>query len=189
MTRASSMVSALLAAALFTGMAAAQAAPATRDNDINRTELTRFDNFLDDHPAVGKELRQNPALVNDPNYVAAHPELKEFLGNHPGVREEIRENPSQFMNRETRFERKGGDINRGEAGRFDEFLDSHPAIARDLRKNPSLVNNREYVENHPELGGFLRSHEEIREDLRQHPRAFIKRERQYEAHERRGGKR
>ena len=168
----------VLATLLLMGMAAAQS-----DHDTTRGELTRFDSFLDDHPQIDRELRANPSLVNNREYEENHPELREYLRQHPGVREEIRENPAQFMRRETRLERNGGDITRGEAARFDGFLDNHREIARDLRKNPGLVDNREYVENHPELREFLKTHPEVREDLRQHPRAFMKRERQYEHHE------
>jgi hypothetical protein len=174
----------LLSTALLLGITAVQAgAQNTADRDTTRGELTRFDTFLDDHPQIGRDLRANPSLVNNREYEENHPELREFLSQHPGVREEIRENPAQFMKRETRFERNGGDITRAEAARFDGFLDNHPEIARDLRKNPGLVDNREYVENHPELREFLKTHPEVREDLRQHPRAFMKRERQYEHHE------
>jgi hypothetical protein len=170
----------LLAATLLLGVAAAQS---TTDHDTTRGELIRFDSFLDDHPQIGRELRANPSLVNNQEYEENHPQLREYLRQHPGVREEIRENPSQFMRRETRVERNGGDVSRGEAARFDGFLDNHPDVARELRKNPGLVDNREYVENHPELREFLKAHPEVREDLRQHPRAFMNRERQYEHHE------
>lgn len=78
---------------------------ADSEPDITRQEVAAFDRFLDQHPAIDRELRQNPSLVNDPAYLQRHPELGEFLQNHPRVREELRENPRQFMRRERRFER------------------------------------------------------------------------------------
>ncbi len=73
------------------GAVVVNASPAQKPNpDITRRELTNFDRFLDSHPAIDHELRKNPALINNSEYVAKHPELKEFLENHPGVREEIK---------------------------------------------------------------------------------------------------
>src|SRR5215475_10202376 len=82
----------LIGVMLFPATASAQ----TGDNDVTRQELVNFDKFLDSHPAIDQDLKKTPGLVNDPTYLAAHPELKEFLGTHQGVREEIRENPTGF---------------------------------------------------------------------------------------------
>ena len=73
--------------------------------DTTKQEVAAFDHFLDQHPDINRELRQNPSLVNDPAYRQRHPELGEFLQNHPRVREELRENPKRFMQRERRHER------------------------------------------------------------------------------------
>ncbi len=83
----------------------AQGAQPERDNDITRGELQKFNTFLDNHPGIAKDLQGNPSLVNDPNYLAQHPELKDFLEDHPGVRRELKEHPKFFMHREQRFER------------------------------------------------------------------------------------
>jgi hypothetical protein len=155
---------------------------AAGDRDISRGELNNFDRYLDDHPNVSHELRNNPNLVNDPNYLAQHPSLQGFLKNHPGVNEEIRENPAQFMNRENRFERNGGDFSRAEAASADRYLDRHTQVAQQLRQNPRLIDNPNYVAQHPGLQQYLQNHPEVRQDWKQHPYAFQKRERQYEKH-------
>jgi hypothetical protein len=155
----------------------------TNDHDINRTELYNFDRYLDDHPGVSRELKNNPNLINDPNWLAQHPSTQQFLQNHPGVKEEIRENPTQFMNRENRFERNGGDVSRAEAAKADDFLDDHQQVARQLRQNPKLIDDPQYLAVHPGLKNFLASHPEVKEDWKQHPNAFMKRQRQYEHHE------
>jgi phage-related protein len=175
----------LASAALMVGVAAAQtAAPQNRDNDITRTELRNFDTFLDSHPQVAKELQRNPALVNDPAYLAKHPGLQQFLAKHPGVREEIRENPQQFMNREHRWDKNHEGITRGEVARFDEqYLDKHPEVAEQLAKNPKLIDNRDFVEDHPGLREYLAHHPEIREQLKKHPEKFMKKEAKYEKQE------
>jgi hypothetical protein len=158
-------------------------ATAAGDRDINRTELNNFDRYLDDHPEVARELRNNPNLINNPNWLAQHPSTQEFLRNHPGVNEEIRENPTQFVNRENRFERNGGDVSRGEAASADKYLDQHPEIARQLQRDPRLIDNPNYLAKHPSLQNYLQNHPEVKEDWKQHPYAFEKRERQYEHNE------
>ncbi len=75
------------------------------DNDINRTELRNYDQFMDQHPEMAREVNRNPRLLDNPNYVRNHPELKQFLQTHPGVRQEVRENPRQFAQQERRYNR------------------------------------------------------------------------------------
>jgi phage-related protein len=84
----------------------AQNPPAQPNPDITRTELANFDQFLDNHPETAEQLRKDPSLINDKDFIKTHTELQEFLEQHPGVREELRENPNQFMHREQRFDRR-----------------------------------------------------------------------------------
>lgn len=157
-------------------------------NDINHTELTNMDNFLDSHPEIAEQLRKNPELADDKNFVASHPEWQEFLAKHPGVREEMKENPNAFMNHEQRFERREDwgndrrdrDINRGELANMDGFMDSHPEIAEQLRKNPALVDDKKFVKNHPALQEFLEDHPGVREELKENPNAFMNREERFD---------
>jgi hypothetical protein len=41
-----------------------------------------FDEFLRGHPRIADDLSQNPGLIYDPAYLAAHPALKQFLATH-----------------------------------------------------------------------------------------------------------
>ena len=167
------------------------------DNDTTRRELAEMDRFLDGHPEVAEQLRKDPSLINNQEFVEKHPELQEFLQNHPGVREEFKENPNAFMRQENRYERhegddrdrdrdrdrRDGDTTRRELASMDRFLDGHPELAEQLRKDPSLINNREFVENHPALQEYLQSHPEVREELKENPNAFMRQENRYERHE------
>ena len=164
-------------------------------NDTTRRELAEMDRFLDGHPEVAEQLRKDPSLINNQEFVEKHPELREFLQNHPGVREEFRENPNAFMRQENRYERhegddhdrdrdrRDGDTTRRELASMDRFMDGHPEIAEQLRKNPSLVNNREFVENHPALQEYLQSHSEVREEFKENPNAFMRQENRYDRRE------
>jgi hypothetical protein len=70
-----------------------------------RREVKEFDTFLDSHPEVAKDLRQDPNKINDESYVSQHPELNKWLKEHTNIQKEIRENPSAFMNRENNYEK------------------------------------------------------------------------------------
>ena len=179
-------------AASLAGMPAVVVAQGTpsADRDINRGELQNFDNFLDKHPEIREQLKQNPNLVNDPTYLSQHPQLQKFLRAHKEASEELKQNPQAFMTREKRFDRTEGsrkgdkDINRGELKNFDRFLDGHPEVREQLAKNPGLADDPGYLAKHPELKEFLSSHAGVREELKENPKAFMKRERRFERNQR-----
>jgi hypothetical protein len=180
-----------LCAAIFVGLIAspamAQVAEPRPNPDITRGEVANFDQYLDSHPKVARELVRDPRLVNNPQFLANHPGLQSFLAGHPGVREEIHESPGQFMYREGKFEwherGEGYGITRGEVARFDNgYLDKHPEVAEALAKDPRLVDNQQFVASHPGLHEYLEDHPGIRTELKAHPDRFMGRERYYEHH-------
>jgi ABC-type taurine transport system substrate-binding protein len=154
--------------------------------DNNRYELANMDRFLDGHPEIAEQLRKDPSLVNNKEFVAKHPELQSYLQQHPGIREEFSENPNAFMRQEQRFDRQedGRDHdNRYALANMDRFLDSHPEISEQLRKDPALVNNKEFVAKHPELQTYLQQHPGIREQFSENPNAFMRREQRFDRQE------
>jgi hypothetical protein len=149
-----------------------------RDRDITRTELANMDRFMDSHPEIAEQLRKDPSLVDDKQFVKNHAALQQFLADHPGVREEYKENPNAFMRQEDRFDRRqdqGGDrdVTAGELSSFKDFLEDHNNIAKEISKNPSLASNQEYLESHPELANYLKAHPQVHEELSEHPQAFL----------------
>jgi hypothetical protein len=136
-----------------------------------------FNSFLDAHPELAERLRQDPSLVNSPDFVADHPVLQQYLQQHPEVREEIKENPNAFMHQEERYDQRE---DRRMAATADQFLDSHPEIAEQLRKDPSLVNDPRFVQQHPALQQFLEQHPELRQEFKDNPNAFMHQEDRYE---------
>jgi hypothetical protein len=167
-----------------------------RDKDTTRRELASFDHFMDSHPEVAEQIRKNPSLVDNRDFVRDHPALQDYLQEHPGVREEIKENPNAFMHQEDRYERTADrlddrhdrDNDRRELTSFDHFMDSHPEIAEQLRKNPSLVDNRQFVDQHPALHDYLKDHPAVREEVKENPNAFMKQEDRYERTENQNGR-
>src|ERR1700686_83690 len=184
----------LLCLALFVGTPAGAQSVSVQDNkplqdnDTTRRELAQFDQFMDSHPEIAEQLRKDPSLVNNRDFVANHPALQTFLQEQQGVREEMRENPNAFMRKENRFDRSEDARDRDTSGReraqFNQFLDSHREIAEQLRKDPSLVNNREFVATHPALQAFLQEQPGVREQIRQNPNAFMQQESRFDRSDR-----
>src|SRR5437899_2172701 len=163
-----------------------QAQAAKTDNDITRRELRNFDQYLDSHPEVAEALRKDPNLINNPNWVSKHQELKDWLEDHPNAREELKENPTAFMRREKGFEKqegKEGDITARELRIFDQYLDNHPDVAQALSRNPKLINNPDWLSKHPELKEWLENHPYASKKIRENPRAFMRREGNFEKHD------
>jgi phage-related protein len=160
--------------------------------DLNRQEVVTMDQFLDKNPGIERELWRNPSLVNNAEYLAAHPQLQAFLSQHPNVKEEIAENPRYFMQRENRFEAQENrrtspnpDLTNQEVATMDQFLDKNPNIEQDLRRNASLVNDANYLQAHPQLQAFLNQHPGVKEEIAENPRFFMNMENRFESRENR----
>jgi hypothetical protein len=164
------------------------------DRDSDRQERARFDQFLDNHRETAEQLRKDPSLANNPQFLKNHTALQTYLQDHPAVRSEIKNDPNGFMQDQDRFDRDRAQ-SAGRYGRYDdnimrngrdrdrafthsasfgEFLNAHTNVAQQLSKDPSLVKNQEYMKNHPELQSYLDAHPEEREQLMQNPQGFLK---------------
>jgi hypothetical protein len=144
------------------------------DSDITRQELTRFDEFLDSHREIAEQVKQNPSLVNNDEFVKGHPALQTFMQQHPAVREELKENPNAFMHREAIYDRHEDQRMRDERAHFDRFLGDHHEIAEQLRRDPKLINDEGYVKANPDLHSYLQDHPEFRDAVRKDPDAFVR---------------
>ncbi len=127
-----------------------QNAQAAHDSDITRQELARFDEFLDSHREIAEQIRQNPSLVNNDQFVKSiNAQKQRWRTRASGVREELKENPNAFMHQEARYDRREDQQLRERAQfRFNQFLDSHREIAEQLRKKSRLINDETYVKGH-----------------------------------------
>ena len=74
-----------------------------------RNELQKFDKFLDKHRNIESDLRTNPGLVNDAQYLSSHKDLEKFLRKNPKITADLSSNPNYFMNRESRFQNQPKD--------------------------------------------------------------------------------
>src|SRR3984957_15319323 len=164
---------------------ASQTQTQDRDDNVTRRQLAGFDNFLDTHHEIAEQLRKDPSLVNNQEFVERHGDLQQYLQQHPEVREELSQNPNGFMRQEQRFDRREDqardrDVTRGELANMDRFMDTHPEIAEQLRKNPSLVDDKQFEKNHPALQQFLAEHPGVREEYKENPNAFMNQEQRFD---------
>jgi hypothetical protein len=161
--------------------------PRDAERDAHRRDLAEFNRFLDGHREIAEQVRKDPSLADNREFVQSHPPLQNFLRDNPGVRDQLRQDPNAFMRQEDRYDRdaEARDRDRGAENReaerrdlaeFDHFLDRHREIAEQVRKDPSLADNREFVQNHPPLQDFLRDNPGVRDQLRQDPNGFMRQE-------------
>jgi hypothetical protein len=91
------------------GAAAASAAPAaaqsaaranpayTRGRDM---ALRNFHQFLVTHPNVKADLKKNPSLAENTNYLSHHPGYNQFLQSHRAVKQFLAEDPTFLQSEE-----------------------------------------------------------------------------------------
>jgi hypothetical protein len=176
---------------IFGGMTHNLNAQEAQAQTSGRAEMAQFDAFLDAHADIDAQLRANPSLLNNAEYLEAHPQLQSFLNQHPQVQTQVGQNPSVVMEREKRFDANEArrrtnpnpDLTRQQVSTMDQFLDKNPSVDRDLQRNPGLVNNTQYLQQHPELQTFLNQHPNVKEEIAEDPRYFMQRENRFDARE------
>src|SRR5258706_11938169 len=159
------------------------------DRDITRQQLASTDRFMDSHPEIAEQLRKNPVLINNKDFLEKHPALQEFLQTHPEVREEFRENPNAFMHREEQYDRREDDRDRDRrvgdrddrTSVGDRDRDERTSVGNHDRDERTSVGDRDRDErtsigDHDTTRGelastdrFLDSHPEIAEQLHKDP--------------------
>jgi hypothetical protein len=182
-TMSSRFFAALLLANSFCGLSlvvraadAPPAAPAPAVADpASHGEIKAMDAFLDTHSVIADELRQHPALADNPDFLKAHPDYATFVAEHPGIAEQLKDHPRYFVHRAMAAQRKQP-ITAGEIKKLDAFLDQHPEIEKELAANPKLIDDPKFIEAHPELHKFLNHHPRVDGALESKPSATMNKE-------------
>jgi hypothetical protein len=148
------------------------------DRDADHRNAAHFGEFLDSHREIAEQLRKDPSLADNREFVQNHRALQTFLENNPGVRDDLRRDPNSLMHEEANFDRaeNGGyrDPMHDHMADFGGFLIDHRDIARDLNRDPDAVKNQEFVQNRPDLNTYLSTHPDVRNDLMANPQDFVK---------------
>jgi len=153
-----------------------------QNGDVNRARVNHgdvvvFDHFMDSHPEVAEQIRKNPSLIDNRQFVQNHPALQTFLQEHSQLQRAIASNPNAFMQAESRFEvaeNRHSDFDRGHLSSFGAFLDQHSKIAREVSDKPDRVNDKNYLDHHHDLQQYLASNPDVQQDLATNPSSFVK---------------
>jgi hypothetical protein len=108
MKRTLTILSAALLTAAIAAPLRAQVPPPVPVNTAygaHHPDVEGFDNYLYDHPEVRGELSKDPRLIDDPAYMAKHPELRDYMHEHPREAAAFRRHPDRFMHREHVYNR------------------------------------------------------------------------------------
>ena len=168
-----------------------------RDFDMSRRQLADFDRFLDSHPQLAEQIRKDPTLVNNEEFVENHGDLQQYLQQHPEVREQLRQNPNAVMRQEQRYDRREDrmqdrdrDMNRDQDRTQDRDRDMNrdqdrtqdrdrdmsrdqdrmQDRDRDRSMNRDQDRNRDITRGElSNLDNFMDSHPEIAEQLKKNP--------------------
>jgi hypothetical protein len=170
--------------------------PGERTNpnpDLTRQELGEMDRFLDSHRETAQQLRKQPDLVLNDEFLKSHPALQEYLQQHPDVRDQMRKDPNAFMAQEAKFEQRGdNDANRDRSRDADrrDAANSDQRGDNDANRDRDRDTNRRDAANSDQRGDndanrdrdrstdrrdaanfdqFLDSHHETAEQLRRNP--------------------
>ena len=155
------------------------------DRDADRRDVANFDRFLDGHREIAEQVRKDPSLLDNRDFVQNHPALQTYLQDNPGVRDQLRQDPNAFMRQEDAYDRDSNmrdrDPMHDHMADFGGFLHSHSDIQKDLSRDPSVVKDHEYVQNHAELDAYLNAHPDVRAELMANPQSFVHGAQQYGA--------
>jgi phage-related protein len=154
-----------------------------RDFDMSRRQLADFDRFLDSHPQLAEQIRKDPTLVNNEEFVENHGDLQQYLQQHPEVREQLRQNPNAVMRQEQRYDRREDrmqdrdrDMNRDQDRTQDRDRDMSRDQDRMQDRDRDRSMNRDQDRDRDitrgelsNLNNFMDSHPEIAEQLKKNP--------------------
>jgi hypothetical protein len=94
------------------------ARPDDRDREPTRDQLADFRRFTDSHPEIAEQLRKDPAIGKDGDFVDQHPALHDYFRDHPDVRQEFADNPDIFMRQNQDADQQ---TDRDDRTRIDDF--------------------------------------------------------------------
>ena len=149
------------------------------DRDAVRRQRDDFDRFLGGHREIADQLRRNPGLANDQQFLRTHPELDDYLRQQPDVRADLRRDADGFMRQDDRDYRADNETNRNDVGRNDAGRndgDRNEVARNDAGRNDSDYDRNDTADRRDdarpgvkEFNQFLADHPEIAEQLRKNP--------------------
>jgi len=151
------------------------------EDQVSARDLRSFERYLDAHEETARALHQNPALINDRQFVREHDALQDWLENHPDAAAALRADPDRYLSRDTyssSSDRQGrAYMSEKDLRSFERYLDTHDETASTLYQNPTLINDRQFVREHDALQDWLENHPDAARALRAYPDQYLWRQR------------
>ncbi len=142
--------------------------------NISQDDSRSLDQFLGSHEEIARQLQSNPALVNDPDYLRANPELRDYLQQHPQLETAFRDNAAGLLRRQQQFNAQNQD-NQNNASRDNFDQDQNRGQNNQAQNNQNADNpdrDAELARRNQEsarIDQFLQDHPNIDKDLRSKP--------------------
>jgi hypothetical protein len=88
------------------------------ENPGSRSDTTQaFDKWMRKNPQARREIMKDPSLLNNPDYMAKHPDLQKFMNDHPDFQRAVNKNPERMMHKAQHNERRAAAHRHAQNGR------------------------------------------------------------------------
>ena len=67
---------------------------------LERGQNPNLEDYFAHHPEVSQPLLKNPTLIDDRQFVEAHPTLRIYLLDHPRARDDFKANPTRYIHQD-----------------------------------------------------------------------------------------
>ncbi len=140
-----------------------------------------FERYLKANSQIARQLRQDPELIRNREFVRDHESLDNWLDSHANAAEALQANPHTYLGSDRARQSSEGRTTRmseGDLRSFETFLDNNPETARRLYENPELIKDRQFARNNRALNNWIDNHPEAADAIQADPNKFLWRERQ-----------
>lgn len=151
-----------------------------RSTRLTDRQRRNWEEFLDEHRAVARDLVRNPDLVNDTRYVHDHGALDEWLREHREAAAIIMASPSAYITQPSRSSEpdvEDGQPTARDIRSFEQYLDRNWEVADALYRDPELIKSRRFLRDNPSLDDWMRAHPVAARAIRERPQDYLWRER------------
>ncbi|HEY6293143.1 MAG TPA: hypothetical protein VI455_16450 [Terriglobia bacterium] len=66
---------------------------------VDQTQTKSYDDFMHSHPQVAEQVKKDPSLANNAEFIQSHPQYEQYLKDHPDIKTDLQQHPEHFLNR------------------------------------------------------------------------------------------
>jgi hypothetical protein len=68
--------------------------------------MQSWDHYMRQNPELRQQIMKDPSLLNNPDFLAKHPELQKFETQHPDFTKAVQKNPERMMHKAAHQEKR-----------------------------------------------------------------------------------